>query len=255
MNKETILEFKKFLKNEGAEKAFVGLYRQYHFSDDTSDIESYYCQVPREYAVVFAFNFNQIKAQNIIFDAPYWIEMHKKWNKIVNSAVLEHIKEKNKRLDDRINKLDSAISMAGVGEQSWFDNLVPLVAQPSTNTFKSSPKDNELRFSLDKPVLVFPECITKDMATRDLFTLNINADKRTNSMILVFGKDEPFNLRTYSKDKMCLQHKSLSTFFEAYLGALDPNLYYFIKYDVVGPNTDNTRYAIRVTKDFRTLNK
>lgn len=83
MKVENIALFKRFLKSEGANTLYAGMYRQYHGKDDPDDVEEYLRQCDAADAILGAFRFPEAGKS---FGVDYWFEKAVKWEKIMRSA-------------------------------------------------------------------------------------------------------------------------------------------------------------------------
>lgn len=76
MKDENIALFKRFLKTNGINVMFAGMYRQFHFPESPEDVEEYMRKVDAKDAIINAFKFPQNLSK---FGPDYWLEMAVKW--------------------------------------------------------------------------------------------------------------------------------------------------------------------------------
>lgn len=247
MNRKTTEAFKSFLKKNGADKAFVGLYKQYRFEDNNEDVEKYYEAVSTPFAIILAFNFNEIKAANVVFDKQYWVNLHIKWNQTINNSNLLHAlyvdKEKYK---EEAQKKE--------GSESWFESLISLTGNRQSVS-KTAPSDNEIRYKRDLSTVLFNEKLSGKLNELGMNTMGVYVDKNTDSLILTFGKNEAYDMRTVSSSKLCCQNKELKLYFDKYIEGLSLKDYHFMTYRNIGQNKAGDKYAILVERNYRTVEK
>jgi hypothetical protein len=83
MKDENIALFKRFLKTNGINVMFAGMYRQFHFPESPEDVEEYMRKVDAKDAIINAFKFPQNLSK---FGPDYWLEMAVKWEETLKSA-------------------------------------------------------------------------------------------------------------------------------------------------------------------------
>lgn len=248
MNNKTRNAFMSFLKKLGADKAFVGLYKQYRFLDNPDDVNKYLEDIGAPFAIVYAFDFNQIKASGVLFDRQYWSKLHVKWNQTVhNECLLRQL-----FVDKEAYKEEAARTE---GSELWFENLVNVSGCKKTQPVKTAPKDKEIRFQQDLSMVVLNETLSQKIRERGLCSMGIYADKSSDSLVLSFGNDETYKTRDYSCGKICCQHRELARYFLTYIADLSESDYHFIRYREIGANKQGDKYAILVEREYRTLRK
>lgn len=245
MNRKTTEAFKSFLKKNGADKAFVGLYKQYRFEDNSEDIEDYYENVSTPFAIIFALNFNDIKASGV-FDKKYWTKLHFKWNQAINNNHLL-----NALYVDKEKYVQEANAE---GTELWFEKLVSLTGNKQSVS-KNTPNDNEIRFKKDLSTVLLNEKLSGKLIEKGYTTMGVYADKNTDSLILTFGDNEAYDMRSVSAGKLCCQNKALKVFFESYIPELTLKDYHFMTYREIGSNKAGDKYAILVERNYRTVEK
>lgn len=82
MKLENIVLFKRFLKTEGSNVLFAGMYKQFHPKDATDNVEEFLLKVDAKDAILGAFHF----PENSNFGVDYWFQKAVKWEKLLSSA-------------------------------------------------------------------------------------------------------------------------------------------------------------------------
>ena len=84
MKVENIVLFKRFLKTEGANVLYAGMYKQAHAEDAPEDVEEFLRQVDAKGAILDAFRFPK---NSTLVGADYWFDKAIKWEKtLMNSS-------------------------------------------------------------------------------------------------------------------------------------------------------------------------
>lgn len=83
MKQANIALFKQFLNEEGANKIFCGLYRQFRFPEAPEDVEEYLKRVDSKDVILNAFKFPQ---GITTFGPEYWLSLAMKWEKRMIAA-------------------------------------------------------------------------------------------------------------------------------------------------------------------------
>lgn len=83
MKKENIALFKRFLKTEGINSLFAGMYAQSRPEGSPKDVEEFLRQVDAKDAILSAFHFPE---NNSTFGVDFWFEKAVKWEKVIESA-------------------------------------------------------------------------------------------------------------------------------------------------------------------------
>lgn len=83
MKNSNIVLFKRFLRGNGINQLFAGLYRQFHFPESPADVEDYLRAVDALDAVINAFKFPQdLKT----FGPEFWLDVAVKWETTLKNA-------------------------------------------------------------------------------------------------------------------------------------------------------------------------
>lgn len=83
MKNENIALFKRFLKTEGINSLFAGMYAQSRPDGSPKDVEEFLRQVDAKDAILSAFHFPE---SNSTFGVDFWFEKAVKWEKVIESA-------------------------------------------------------------------------------------------------------------------------------------------------------------------------
>jgi len=85
MKDANIVLFKRFLRQNGLNQLFAGLYKQFRFPESPEDVEEYLVKVDARDVIINAFKF----PQNLtMFGAEYWLNIAVKWEQTMQNAAI-----------------------------------------------------------------------------------------------------------------------------------------------------------------------
>ena len=80
-----IILFKRFMRKNGINQIFAGLYRQFHFPESPEDIEEYLKKVDSNDVILNAFRFSK-NLDDYKYGAEFWLDVAVKWNISMQNA-------------------------------------------------------------------------------------------------------------------------------------------------------------------------
>lgn len=83
MKDANIVLFKRFLRQNGMNQLFAGLYKQFRFPESPEDVEEYLRKVDARDAIINAFKFPE---HLTTFGADYWLNVAVKWEQTMKNA-------------------------------------------------------------------------------------------------------------------------------------------------------------------------
>lgn len=276
MKPKNVKLFKQFLDFRGLDKMFRGLYKSYRFNNNPEDFDEYLEQTDAFYVIPLAFDANKIKAESD-FNGDFWASLNKKWLKYMNAQakhgyykdeiIVPRVPVKNP--DGTIHKSPVAVNEqpappvmpepepeeteeeVAVIDHEWSGlDLAPvtLVGRKSMET----PGPLELRVcTTSGNVVVLSNHIAHPVIQFGLDTMDIQVDRNTNQLVLLFGKGLTYNLRKYSSDLYSVSHKAIIENLSKYVKTkFSEKKAYFIKVKEKVWNKDHTKCAVIVTTDY-----
>lgn len=263
MDKKSINLFKRLLRDHGVNVMFVGFYNDYRYPDNPKDVQEFLETVPRNLAIAYAFDATKISINNK-FGAKFWDSLNNKWQ-----SVCETIDERKKMepvfIDDEEREIikeekRSAAKMANQDKIKTFDydggmsvkhDLAGLLDLADVKMRKSSrqmdmPDSNEIRVSTrSKFVVVLNAELVQNIDSCGADSMAIQVDRKTNRMVMVFGKGLEYSVTNYSNDVKSVQFKAVVEILQKYVGEkFDKNKVYYIKIAERMWNHDHSQYAI-----------
>ena len=245
---------------------FVGMYNQYRYEDNPRSVEDYLIQVPRNLVLAYAFDVSRLSSTS--FGAKYWSDLDQKWRRFINDTeerrafeftALERAKEEAKKeAAKEMATKNESVRSEEVEEDLMVKNdwsgldLVNVKASVSKKI--PMPDTNEIRINTkNKNVLVINSAIVHIIDSEAFDTMNVCADRRSNRMVLVFGKNRQYNVNNYSTDVKCVHSKDVIELLERYLAiAFDPGKYYYIKIAQRIWSNDRSSYAVILSQRYQT---
>ncbi len=96
MKTANIALFKQFLNENGANKIFCGLYKQFHFPESPESVEEYLMKVDSKDAILNAFKFPH---DVVTFGPEYWLNLAVRWEKrlVVATEETNHYSAKERK--------------------------------------------------------------------------------------------------------------------------------------------------------------
>lgn len=275
MKKVNVKLFKQFLEYRGLDKMFKGLYKSYRFDDNPEDFDKYLEEVDSHYVITLAFDVNRIKSESD-FNGHFWATLNKKWIKYMKAQAdhgyydgeirIPRIPVKN--ADGSIHVSPTAPSdeakkpsiMTGEHENQKNEETVDhdwsgLDLVPVSNVGKrqmESPAALEIRVcTTSGNTVVLSTHISGPIIQFGLDTADVQVDRNTNQLVLLFGKGLTYNVRKYSSELFSISHKAIIENLQKYIKTkFDPKKAYFIKVKEKVWNKDHTKCAVIVTTDY-----
>lgn len=254
MKIENIALFKRFLKTEGANSLFAGMYKQYHDKSNPDDVEEFLRTVDAKDAILGAFRFPEAGNR---FGLDYWFEKAVKWEKVLESAstskfygwCLHNVRIVEKEVSKPLNAVSAYLHPMGdekptgalAALQSKADNQTP----PKADVQKLDAwvgKD----FSIveQEPVPAIPKNVTEEQMALSGFMLfkTGKADKRAlNDGEITINTKSGYRITfnsTVSKEIQNAKHMYVHAFSkeEAVYFLFDDNAQDGVAWRMSGPN-------------------
>lgn len=276
MKERNVKLFKQFLKFRGLDTMFVGMYRSYRFPTNPESFDEFLAKVDSFLVIQEAFDFNRIKGESS-FNAKFWANLNSKWVTYMRQQTEGGFywgEKKSKKAKAApapapvpVN-LQPAPSIMPEPEfeqeetsplivtHEWSGlNLVPLA--PSKKKTIPQPQPLELRVcTASGNTVVLSTHITIALVQFGLLTMEMQADRATNRLVLVFGKNLTYNVNHYSSDIYAITHKALIAYLQKYLDIeFDKGKVYYVKIQEKVWNKDHSRCAVVVTNEYREIDR
>ena len=264
MKERHVKLFKQFLKFRGLDTLFAGMYRSYRFPDNPLSFDDYLEKVDSFLVIQEAFDFNKIKGESN-FDAKFWANLNSKWVVFMQKADGEfHWGEKKRKNKDTEIPVDlqpvppiiTDVESQFIVKHEWSGlDLVPLKSPRKKSM--SQPQPLEIRVcTASGNTVVLSTHITKPLEQFGLLTMDMQADRTTNRLVFVFGKNLTYNVNHYSTDIYAVTHKVIIAYLQKYLNIeFDRNKMYYIRIQEKVWNKEHTRCAVVVTNEYREVER
>lgn len=252
METKDINNFKRFLKSNGMNTMFVGLYRQYRYEDNPIDIQEYLQNVPRNCVIQYAFDTSKI-VNSSTFGAKYWDEMHEKWLKFIHTKEERHsfelspLEEKAKRAKEKKDET----SASQIVKNDW-SGLDLLDVNVKSSRKIQMPDQDEVRIDRKKKnVVVLNNELSNILSEAGLDSMDMRVDRKTNRMVFVFGNGLKFYVGKYSNETRCLQSKDVVLYLSKYLEVeFEQDQHYYVKIAQRMWSKTHQQYAIVLSQKY-----
>ena len=278
MKPKNVKLFKQFLQYRGLDKMFKGLYKTYHFESNPDDFDKYLEEVDAHYAVTLAFDANRIKSESD-FNGHFWATLNKKWLKYMKAQAevgyyRDEVRIKRIPVKNPDGSIHQSPSMT-VSEQpappimpepeqepeeevllvdnEWSGlglDLVP-VSIVGKKTMEP-PMALEMRIcTTSGNTVVLSTHIATPLIQFGLDTCDIQVDRNTNQLVMLFGKGLTYTVRKYSSDLYSISHKAIIENLQKYLKTkFSDKKAYYVKLKEKVWNKDHSKCAVIVTTDY-----
>ncbi len=259
MDKKGINEFKKFLQSRGANTIFFGFYKEYHLEDNSDDPMEFLAIVPKKFAIAWSMDFERINNPN--FGFKYWNDLDERWKhhiskgnerKPFETTGIEREKTEIKRETKKaVAEVEVPAREGSLLDNDWAGLNLRDVDVKSTKLMRM-PNENELRLSVKgKYVVVINSSLVNTLSGADIDSCAIQCDTNTNRLVIVFGKDKPFNITNYSKDVKAIQYKELVKYIEKYLQVkFEEDQVYYLRIAERMWSKSHTQFAVILAQKF-----
>lgn len=264
MDKKSINLFKRLLQDHGVNVMFVGFYNQFRYPDNPKNVQEFLEITPRNLAIAYAFDATKISVGNR-YGAKFWDDLNKKWQAVCDTIDDRKKMEPVRIVDEEreIKKEEKRVTAFAPVEDNTYPSskedegllvkhnwagildLVDVKMRKATKQM-DMPDENEIRVSTrSKNVVVLNAELVKNLSICGANSMTIQVDRKTNRMVMLFGKGLEYTVTDYSNDVKAVQFKPVIEILQRYVGEkFDPNKVYFIKIAERLWNHDHSGYAI-----------
>lgn len=274
MDSKTTKKFKRFLSENGVNTLFAGFYSSFKYAGNPDSLDEYLAVVPAE--LVIPYSFDATKISNPQFGLSYWDKLNERWkstilklgNRRTMEATAQQIAEDQERKEARLKREEEAKKQSEViypfdekqgmvVKHDWAGLDLVDVTKPTRAKQYPMPSENEVRISVkSKNVMVLNYELVKLLDSQGLDSMTVQNDRRTNMLVLVFGKGFEYNVCDYSNDIKAVQYKAVIELLQKYIFAdgskFSKEKMYYVKIAQRVWNHDHSRYAVVLSQKFTT---